>query len=106
MNSSPILIVPGEKKSIFFEIFFKSLKSKFFTSPLILICDKKILNKEIRKYKSNIYIEQIKIEDIFSKRFCKKEIYLVHVENKNSNKYIHNCFKVAFELIKKGLTKK
>ena len=79
MNSSPILIVPGEKKSIFFEIFFKSLKSKFFTSPLILICDKKILNKEIRKYKSNIYIEQIKIEDIFSKRFCKKEIYLVHV---------------------------
>ena len=47
MNSSPILIVPGEKKSIFFEIFFKSLKSKFFTSPLILICDKKILNKEI-----------------------------------------------------------
>ena len=106
MNSSPILIVPGEKKSIFFEIFFKSLKSKFFTSPLILICDKKILNKEIRKYKSNIYIEQIKIEDIFSKRFCKKEIYLVHVEDKNSNKYIHNCFKVAFELIKKGLTKK
>ena len=106
MNSSPILIVPGEKKSIFFEIFFKSLKSKFFTSPLILICDKKILNKEIRKYKSNIYIEQIKIEDIYCKKFCKKEIYLVHVEDKNSKRYIHNCFKVAFELIKKGLTKK
>ena len=51
MSSKPILIVPGEKKSIFFEIFFKSLKSKFFSSPLILICDKKNLDKEIKKYK-------------------------------------------------------
>ena len=48
MNSKPILIIPGEKKSIFFEIFFKSLKSKSFISPLILICDKKILDKEIK----------------------------------------------------------
>ena len=49
MNSSPILIVPGEKKSIFFEIFFKSIKSKKITSPLILVCSKKILDKEIKK---------------------------------------------------------
>ena len=49
MSSSPILIIPGEKKSIFFEIFFKSLKSNFFLSPLILICDKKNLDKEIKK---------------------------------------------------------
>ena len=41
MSFKPILIVPGEKKSIFFEIFFKSIKSKSITSPLILICDKK-----------------------------------------------------------------
>ena len=49
MSSKPILIVPGEKKSIFFEIFFKSLKSKSISSPLILICDKKNLNKEIKR---------------------------------------------------------
>ena len=39
MNFKPILIVPGEEKSIFFEIFFKSIRSKKFTSPLILICN-------------------------------------------------------------------
>ena len=55
MNSSPILIVPGEKKSIFFEIFFKTLKSKSFVSPLILICDKEILDKE----KKNVNFQNI-----------------------------------------------
>ena len=51
MSSSPILIVPGEKKSIFFEIFFKSLRSKVFKSPLILICDKNSLDREVKRYK-------------------------------------------------------
>ena len=49
MNFSPILIVPGERKSIFFEIFFKSLKLKSISSPLVLICDKKNLDREIKK---------------------------------------------------------
>ena len=106
MNSSPILIVPGEKKSIFFEIFFKSLRSKSFGSPLILICDKKSLSKEVRRYKFNKYIEEIRLEEIYSKKFYKKKIYLVNVNNQNSNNYIHNCFKIAFRLIKKGLTQK
>ena len=72
MSSKPILIVPGEKKSIFFEIFFKSLKSKSISSPLILICDKKNLDKEIKKYKFKKYIEQIELEKIFLKKFKKK----------------------------------
>ena len=106
MNFRPILIVPGEKKSIFFEIFFKSLKSKFFTSPLILICDKKNLNIEVKKYKFKKFIEQIDLDKIFSKKFYKEKIYFVHVKDKNSNIYVHDCLKVAFKLIKKGLTKK
>ena len=106
VSSSPILIIPGEKKSIFFEIFFKSIKSKFFESPLILICDKKILNKEVKKYKFNRCIEQIKFDEIYSKKFYKKKIYVVHVKIQNSNLYVRNCFKVAFKLIKDGLTQK
>ena len=106
MSSSPILIVPGEKKSIFFEIFFKSLKSKIFTSPLILICDKKNLDKQIKRYKFDKHIEQVKLDEIFSKKFKKKKIYAIHVKNQNSNIYIHNCFRVAFKLIKEGLTQK
>ena len=106
MNFSPILIIPGEKKSIFFEIFFKSLKLNSFLSPLILICDKKNLNKEIKRYKFNKNIEQIKLDRIYTKKFVKKKIYLIDVKNKNSNTYVHNCFKIAFKLIKKGLTQK
>ena len=106
MSSKPILIVPGERKSIFFEIFFKSLKSKSFFSPLILICDKQNLNKEIKRYKFNKNIEQIKLEEISFIRFQKKRIYSIHVKNENSTIYIHNCFKIAFKLIKAGLTQK
>ena len=106
MNSSPILIVPGEKKSIFFEIFFKSLKSNLFKSPLILVCDKKSLNREAKKYKFKKIIEHIKLNEIYSRKFKKRKIYLIHVKDKNSNIYVHNCFKIAFKLIKGGLTKK
>ena len=38
MNTEPILIVAGEPKSIFLEIFFKTLDVKKFNSPIILIC--------------------------------------------------------------------
>ena len=106
MSSKPILIVPGEKKSIFFEIFFKSFKSKSFSSPLILICDKKNLDKEIKKFKFNYVIEQIELEKIHSKKFCKNKIYSINVKYANSFIYVHNCFKVAFRLIKEGLTHK
>ena len=106
MNSKPILIVPGEKKSIFFEIFFKSLKLKSFLSPLIIICDIKNLKKEIKKYKFNYAIEQIELKKIQSKKFYKNKIYVIHVEYQNSYIYVHDCFKVAFKLIKKGFTHK
>ena len=91
MSFKPILIVPGEKKSIFFEIFFKSLKSKFFLSPLILICDKKNLDQEIKRYKFKKYIEQVELDRIYSKKFEKKKIYLIDIKHKNSEIYVHNC---------------
>ena len=106
MSFKPILIVPGEKKSIFFEIFFKSLKSKSFSSPLILICDKKDLIKEIKKHKFNYVIEQIRLNNIYSKKFQRNKIYVSHVKYQNSYMYVHDCFKLAFRLIKEGLTHK
>ena len=106
MSFKPILIVPGEKKSIFFEIFFKSLKSKSFSSPLILICDKRDLIKEIKKHRFNYVIEQIRLNNIYSKKFHRNKIYVSHVKNQNSYMYVHECFKLAFRLIKEGLTHK
>ena len=49
MKNSSILVVAGEPKSIFLEIFFKSMKNKKYKSPLILICDKKILINQMKK---------------------------------------------------------
>ena len=106
MSFKPIIIVPGEKKSIFFEIFFKSLKSKNFSSPLILICDKKNLDYEVKKYQFKNAIEIVKLKEIEFKKFHKGKFYVIHVQQKNSNIYVHNCFKVAFSLIREGLTNK
>ena len=106
MNSSPILIVPGEEKSIFFEIFFKSIKLKKFSSPLILICNKKILDREIKKYKFNTYIELITLSQIKKKKINKKRLYTISIDNYNSKTYIKDCFSLAFKIIKQGLSNK
>ena len=106
MNFKPILIVPGERKSVFFEIFFKSIKKRFFSSPIVLICDKQNLEKEIKKYKFKKPIKKIDPKKIYIKKFKKKEIYVINVQDKNSGAYIHNCFNVAFKLIKKGFSNK
>ena len=106
MNFKPILIVPGETKSVFFEIFFKSMKLKTYLSPLILICDKSTLNKEKKKYKFNKKINQIFLKDIHNKYVFKKEIYLIDVKKQKNNFYVHDCFEVAFKLIKEGFSHK
>ncbi len=106
MNFKPILIVPGETKSVFFEIFFKSMKLKTYLSPLIIICDKSTLEKEKRKYKFNKKINQIFLKDIDNKRILKKKIYLIDVKKQKNNFYIRDCFEVAFKLIKGGFSHK
>ena len=50
MKNKPILVVSGEPKSIFFEIFFKSIKKNSFKSPLILISSLKLLKSNLKKY--------------------------------------------------------
>ena len=50
MKIKPILLVAGEPKSIFLEIFFKSVKNIKYKSPLILICSKKDLKNQIKKF--------------------------------------------------------
>ena len=106
MNFKPILIVPGEKKSIFFEIFFKSIKSKKIICPLILICDKKILSDEVKRYNFKQKIEIINYNDIFEKKLLNKKIYIINISNRKSKTYVQECFQLAFKLIKNGLSNK
>ena len=106
MNSRPILIIPGETKSIFFEIFFKSLKLRKFNSGLILICSKKKLDKEIKMFNFKKNIELLDKFEINPKNIKKNKIYLIDVKNFNSKNYIFDSFDVAFKLIKAGFTNK
>ncbi len=106
MNSKPILIIPGESRSIFFEIFFKSIKSINFVSPLILICNKEKFYQESRRYNFKKKIELIKIEEVSKKKLFKKKIYLIDIKYQNSLDHVLNCFDNAFKLIKNGITYK
>ena len=106
MNFRPILIVPGEQKSIFFEIFFKSINARKVISPIILICSKKNLNHESKKFKFKGKIKQLSFTEIYKKKLQNKKIYLLDIPNKSPEFYVKNCFKTAFDLLKKGITNK
>ena len=49
MSSKPIIIVAGNPRSVFFEIFFKSIKKLRIKSPIILICCKREIKQFIKK---------------------------------------------------------
>ena len=92
-------------KKHFFEIFFKSIKKKII-SPLILICSKKNLYREIKRFKFKGKIEELIFEEIYKKKFQNKKIYLINISNKSPGSYVKKCFKTAFELLRKGITNK
>jgi len=116
MNYKPIVIVAGELEVFFFEILFKSLKLKRYKSPLILICSKILLFKQMKKFKFKKKINLINSIDINKEKLKKDYINLIDIKfdinlpikrnSISSQFYIKNCFDVAFEIIRKGLTNK
>lgn len=116
MNSKPIIITTGDLKSVFFEIFFKSIK-KNIKSPIILICNKKDFLKQAKKYNFKKKFFLISSEYLNKNfHYSKKNLNIINVDldaclNKkykiNIEKfYIQESFNIAFKLIKKGLTNK
>ena len=112
---SPIIVVPGEPNSIFFEIFFKSLKKLNIKSPVILISSKDLVLDQIKKFKYAIKIKFLDIENINYQELNNTHLNLININYKNfksqkkfskSNKYIFNCFETAFYIIKKYNFKK
>ena len=118
MSFKPIIIVPGEPNSIFFEIFFKSLAYKKIKSPIILISSKDLLEREMKKFNFNYKIrllknfEQFNLSNIILKS---NTINLINVNylylknriiSKKSKKYIKNCFDIAIELLNRGISNK
>jgi 4-hydroxy-L-threonine phosphate dehydrogenase PdxA len=109
MHLKPILIVPGQVNSVFFEIFFKSLKKKNFYSPLVIICSIKIFKANAKKYgfKSNYNVITSKFDfnKIDAKLLNIIDIKLQIIGNKKNqqrlaNVYLLKCFTTAFKILK------
>ena len=109
MKIKPIIIVAGEPKSIFYEIFFKSLKDNKFKSPLLLITSLKLFKSQMTKFKFRGNINLIDIENL-NKLNSNKNINIINVDYNNSkqvkNIYLNKCFDIAFKLIRKKITNK
>ena len=81
MKCKPILIVPGDPNSVFFEIFFKSIKKNNYKSRLILISSLDLVKKEIKRFnvkKKIKLLDQISLNNV---RIDNKKINLINVEN-------------------------
>ena len=109
MSYKPIIIVSGDPKSIFLEIFFKSIKEKKFKNPIILICSKNLLKQNMRKFNFKKKINLLKLNQIKEFNLNNDSINLIDVKlekNININQYIEKCFFTAFKIIKDGITNK
>ena len=106
-----ILVVAGEPNSVFLEIFFKTIKKLKIKNPLILIASAKLIRLQMKKLKINIKINEINYENLFNKQLKPNNLNVLNVnydtkvafENNSSksNKYVENCFKEAFKILKK-----
>ena len=110
MNSEIILIVAGEPNSVFSEILFKSLNKLNCKKPIVLICSYKLLKLQKKKLKLRKKIKLLNFKKLNKLKLNNKSINLINVEynqkkafqkiSTRSNRYIENCFKIAFKLIK------
>ncbi len=109
MNSDIILVVLGEPNSTFSEVlfkFFKSIKFKNYKKKIVLIGNRMLFEKQMKKLKYNLSINEIsninnskkKIINIINVNFKFKKPFS-KISN-NSNKYIEDCFNLGFRLIK------
>ena len=116
MQNKPIIIIPGEPDSVFFEIFFKSLEKESIKSPLVLICSKKLFFKQMNFFKLKKKVRILEVDQVMEHKFDNNHINIINVnldngKNKLKNRtYINNYLKIsfnlAFNLIKNNFTNK
>ncbi len=100
----PIIIVAGDPKSVFLEIYFKSLKKNKFKNPLILIINENILLEQMRALKYDFKINKLNINNITHKKLNNRKINIIHVpfNKKFLSEYIYQSFEKALLLTKKN----
>jgi 4-hydroxythreonine-4-phosphate dehydrogenase len=109
MNRKPIIIVAGEPNSVFLEIFFKSIKTHNFKSPLIIVASEKLLQQQMKKLGYTFKINTINKNIIQFNKLDNKQINLIDIEYKfnncfekissKSNNYIKRSFDIALNII-------
>ena len=112
MGKEPIIIVGGEPNSVFLEIFFKSLKTHTYKSPLIIIISKKLLLRQMKKLDFDFKVNDINKELKDFSKLTNKKINLINVDYKfkkcfekitsKSNKYIDETFKIALNFMRQN----
>ncbi len=108
MKIKPIIIVTGEPKSVFFEIFFKSQKLYKSKSPLVLISSKKILKSQMKKFKFKKRLNLIDYKNLEKFRLNNNVINLIDIDLdiKKTHIFLKKCFDIAFKIINSNLTDK
>lgn len=108
MKNNFILVVAGEPNSVFLEVLFKAIKFKKYKSPIILICNKDILTKHMRKNNFKKKINILELNKLRRYRLNNNCLNLIDVKfyNNRTNNYIRESFNVAFKLIKNKFSKK
>ena len=116
MNYRPIIIVAGEPNSIFFEIFFKAVKTKKFKSPIILVASLNLLKLQMNKLGLKKKIKLINLPQLKNLKLNNRSINLINIRynqkkpfeklSSKSNTYIEQSFELALKILKKKITNK
>ena len=116
MNYKPIIVVAGEPNSIFFEIFFKALRTEKFKSPILLIASIDILKLQMKKLKLKRKVKLLTLSELTKVKLDNRSINLINIEytqdkpfeklSSKSNTYINLSFELALKIIKKKITNK
>ncbi len=114
MKNNPIIIIAGEPNSTFLEIFFKTIKTKKFKSPLVLICSVDVLKLHMKKLNFKKKINIISISNINNVILNNQSINLINIPytakpklgkiTSKSNLYIKRSFEIALKIIKSGFS--
>ena len=110
MKNNPIIIINGEPNSIFLEILIKSLKSKSYKSPIILISSLKLFKFYMKKFNFKKRINIINYENLGNVNLSVKDINFINVKvnlsnnfkkiTNKSNIFIKNSFEIGLKVMK------
>ena len=82
MKDKPIILIAGEPYSIFFEIFFKTLKKnsiKKINNPIILIASRSLLIKQMGALNYKFKIEELNLNNLNFYKVNNKQINIINV---------------------------